>query len=356
MLNLDNIEEVKKIDKVNVAGSITELSLQFNQAWEEAGKINFPKNYFGAENIVFSGMGGSALGAYVAKTLFLDELSLPFEIVNDYHLPEFVNSKSLVILSSYSGTTEETLSCASDALARKANISGLTTGGKLAEFFKASNIPSYVFNPKHNPSNQPRMGIGYSIAGLLSLLRKLNLITLDSSILKQTIAVLEKGTKLFGLESKTENNPAKQVATQLVGKIPVIVAAEFMTNIGRVIRNQFNENAKSFAAFHDLPELNHHLMEGLMYPKSNRENLYFMFFRSNNYSSRILKRFQVTKDVVEKNGLKHFEFIPRSESRFSQVAESIQFGSYVTYYLALLYQIDPSKIPWVDYFKAQLAS
>lgn len=355
MINLDDVAAMKKLDSVGVVSSIEQLSGQCKQAWEEVPKIAYPDSYKAISNIVFSGMGGSALGAYVMKSLFYDTLLVPFEIVNDYHLPPYVDDKTLVILASYSGTTEETISCANEAIAKKTCVTGLTTGGKLGDILLAAHMPVYIIEPRHNPSNQPRLGTGYSVFGQIAMLNALGILSVSDADTQETVTILEQGNKRFGIDVLTKDNRAKKLAQNWYEKIPVIVSAEFLTHVGRVIRNQIHESAKSFAAYHEIPELNHHLMEGLTNPATNKDTLRFLFIQSNNYSDRITKRFTVTKEVVKKQGITIDEFVPTSKSRVAQAFESIQFGAYVNYYMAMLYYLDPSKIPWVDYFKQELA-
>lgn len=355
MINLDDVNAIKQLDAVNVLGSIEQLGGQCEQAWEEVPKIQFPDTYKNINNIVFSGMGGSALGAYVMKSLFFDKLNVPFEIVNDYHLPPYVNEKSLVILASYSGTTEETLSCGQEALAKNAQVTGLTVGGKLGEALKNNNKPFYVINPLHNPSNQPRLGTGYSVFGQIAIFNTLGLLNVSTDDAKITFETLNNGNKKFGVNIPLAENLAKQLAQKWFDKIPVIVTAEFLGNVGRIVRNQIHETAKCFADYHLLPELNHHLMEGLSNPNINKDYLKFLFFNSKLYSDKLSKRVKVTQEVIKKQGIEVYEFVPQANSKLAQVFECIQFGAYFNYYLAMLYGLDPSKIPWVDYFKAALA-
>lgn len=355
MNDLDDVDAIKKLDVVNVLGSIEQLSGQCEQAWDEVSKIQFPDSYKNVSSIVFSGMGGSALGAYVVKSLFSDTLRLPFEIINDYHLPPYVNEKTLVILGSYSGTTEETISSAQEAFSKKAQVTGLTTGGKLAEMLKQAAVPCYIFTPTHNPSSQPRLGTGYSVFGQIAILNTLGFLSIQVNEKDETVTALEKGNTFYGVTVSTQQNRAKQLATAWKEKVPVIVSAEFLTHVGRVIRNQFHESAKTFAAYHEIPELNHHLMEGLSNPKTNKEILRFLFLSSNNYSEKTQKRIKITQDVVRKQGIGIEVFSATAKSRIAQALECVQFGAYVNYYMALLYDLDPSKIPWVDYFKVELA-
>ncbi len=353
--NLDDIEEIKNIDKANVLGSIKQLAKQCQQAGQEVSKMEFPENYKKITAVVFSGMGGSALGAYVLKSLYFDQLKVPFEVINDYHLPPYVGENTLVVLGSYSGGTEETLSCAKEAIEKKSQATGLTTGGALAELLKNNSSPTYIFNPIYNPSKQPRLGSGYMIFGLISLFRALDLLTLDEEILDELVTSLETGNNLYGIKNPLRENPAKQLAQKWFNKIPIVVGAEFLANVGRVIRNQLHESSKNFADYYPIPELNHHLMEGLKNPPVNKELLEFLFLNSNNYSLKIQKRMEITKEVVSKNGIRVENFTPNSSDRLTQAFECIQFGAYTNYYLALIYGLDPSKIPWVDYFKEKLA-
>ncbi len=355
MNDLNNLEAIKKLDTVNVLGSIEQLGGQCQQAWEEVPKIQFPDSYRNVTSIVFSGMGGSALGAYVVKSLFADAMPLPFEIINDYHLPPYTNEKTLVILASYSGSTEETLACAQEALEKKGQVTGMTIGGKLAELLQGAGAPAYIFDPRHNPSNQPRLGTGYSVFGQIALFNSLGLLRVSQSAITEVVSVLTKGNENFGVSVLTEKNRAKQLAMNWKEKIPVIVSAEFLAHVGRVIRNQLHESAKTFAAYHMIPELNHHLLEGLTNPAVNKDVLKFLFLTSTDYSPRIAKRTKITKNVVSKQGIAVEEYQTTAKDKIAQALECVQFGAYVNYYMAMLYDLDPSKIPWVDYFKAELA-
>ncbi|KKP57601.1 MAG: Bifunctional phosphoglucose/phosphomannose isomerase [Candidatus Gottesmanbacteria bacterium GW2011_GWA1_34_13] len=355
MINIDNLTQIKQLDKENVAGSIEQLGLQCEQAFTESSNIKFPIEYKHVRNIIFSGMGGSALGAYVVKSLFINDITVPFEIINDYHLPKYADAKTLVVASSYSGTTEETVNFLKEAIERKCLTTGLTSGGKLEHLFKKEKIPAYIYLPKYNPSNQPRMALGYPIFGLLAIFNNLGLITVDAKEIDVLKQYIDQGNLQYGLNSPETKNAAKKLAHKWWQKIPVIVSSEHLMHVGRVVRNQLNECAKNFAAYHDVPELNHHLMEGLAHPKSNKENLSFLFINSNNYSFSIKKRMTITEEIVKRNGISTHKLTLNGKTKLSEAIEWIQYGSYVNFYLALLYGVDPSKIPWVDYFKAELS-
>ncbi len=346
MLDLKNTQEIKKLDPNNVLGSTRMFALQCEQVWQEAQSVTFSKSYKNISNIVICGMGGSAYGGHVALSGFKNELPVPLVVQNNYYLPAFANENTLVILTSYSGSTEETLACARDGLAKNAKITGITSGGRLGEFLTSNNLPSLIFSAKFNPSSQPRLGTGYVVLGTIALLNRLGLVFLSDTTVLKAIKEL-KNTQ------DTITSEARRVAQKLHGYLPVLFAAEFLEGNAHIIRNQFNETSKSFAAFSEIPELNHHLMEGLKNPADKK--LAVLFLSSAFYASIIQKRVGLTKEVVKKNSVPVIEYSPFGSTKLSQILNTLSFGGYLTLYLAFLYGQDPSIIPWVDYFKKELA-
>lgn len=344
MVNLNDVDEIKKLDPKDVLGSTGMFVSQCRQIWELGKQLTFPQDFRTIKNIVVCGMGGSSYGGRVSLPLFKDELPIPLFTNDDYHLPAYVSEETLVILSSYSGTTEETLTCGQEALIRKAKITGLTTGGELRNFLESNNFPSLVFEPIYNPSGQPRLGTGYTVLGAISILNKLGLVVVkdDVTVMLDSLGKLQEEIK----------NRAIEIAKLVYGKIPVIFAAEFLKGNAYIIRNQCNETAKSFSAFSELPDLNHHLMEGLKNPTDKK--LVALFVVSDFYSDVLKKRVKLTQDVVGKNDVPCLEYEAQGDSKLSQMLNVLSFGGYFALYLAFLYGQDPSVIPWVDYFKEQL--
>lgn len=355
MANLDDVNAIKKLDVSNMLGSIEELHLQCEQTWGDIGKITVPDTYKRARNVVVAGMGGSALGPHVVQSLFFDQLMVPLHIINDYHLPAYVNEDSIVLLSSNSGTTEEVLSAAKESLSRRAMLMGMSAGGKLSQFFNDHNVPAYMFKQTHNPSGQPRMGNGYMIVGMIGLFYKAGLIQFNEKEISESVALMILLHTKWGVGVPTKNNPAKEFAIGCHGKIVALVGSSFLMGNVHAWNNQINENAKNFSLFQALPELNHHLLEGLGFPKTNPNTLAFLFINSPLYEERIRKRFALTMDVVAKNKIDAREFVPEGTTRLAQSLVTLLFGSYFGFYLAMLNDLNPSPIPWVDYFKAELA-
>lgn len=346
MIDLTNLEELKKLDPQGTIESTEKLPEQLAAAWEQVQTIQIPEDYQNISNIIFCGMGASIYGALVVKALFGSDFPYPIEMVSDYHLPKYVNTSTLVVLTSYSGTTEEVLSCAQEAKAKGAKMLVLTKGGPLGEFAKQENVPAYIFDGVLNPAGVPRLGNGYTIIGLMGLLHRAGIITLDESKLKGGIEHIKKNVEIL-------KERAMHDAHSLMGKIPVIFMAEHLSGNAQILRNQFNETSKVFSAYYLIPDLNHHLMEGLQFPQPS--NLKFLMFNSYSYSPKIQKRVALTMDVVRQNSQAILEYTPQATDKYQDFLEVLSLGSYTTLYLGLLYEQNPAVNPWVDHFKQELA-
>lgn len=354
MNTLDDLKKIKKIDSGRVLASIEALGAQASQAWQEIKGLKLPPTFKNFEKIAVNGMGGSALGTDIIRALFADRLKVPLILLNNYQLPKCLDKNTLFIASSYSGTTEEVLFSLTQAKKQQAKVFGIAGGGELGRLVKQKKISGYVFNPQYNPSGQPRLGLGYALGAQLGLFRKLGLLNLTEAEFIAAFSRLDKFHRQFGVLHPTKTNPAKKLAAALRDKIPLIVSAEFLSGNAHALTNQINENAKNFAAYFLLSELNHHLLEGLAFPRANTRCLAFVFFDSLLYFLPNRRRLKITEDVVKKNKIKFFHYRLSAPDKPAQALEMLIFGSYVSFYLAVLNRVNPAKIPWVDYFKAKL--
>ena len=351
---LDSREEIAKIDTQNVLGSVEALADQCKDAWEKASQIDVPDYYNDIDKAVMCGMGGSGLGARVIESVFFYDLNLPLTRVNDYNLPKFTDDHTLVICSSYSGTTEETIENAKQAIAKRAKWIAIGTGNTLIELAQKEGVPYYKIEPIFNPSNQPRMAIGYSVIGQLTLASKCGLFELKGEDIYEAVLSMNKVKKLNNQDVPFSKNPAKQLAEKLKGRVILYIASRHLTGAIHTVNNQLNENAKNVSFDVQIPELNHHLLEGLKHPEANTANLFVFFAASNLYPERINARFEITRDVVSQNKIENYEYKLSSQTPLSQAFELIQFGGFVNLYLSVLYGQNPAPIPWVDYFKEKL--
>lgn len=356
-MNLDNVQGIKELDKAMVHSSLGALSSQIRQVGEDKENIRIPSDYSDVNKIVVNGMGGSNLGARIISSVFKDSLQIPMVIEPGYEVPGFTDEKTLYLLSSYSGSTEETLSVYDNIKKRGAKVIAITAeneGNKLKRLMEENDIPGFVFDPRNNPAGQPRLALGYSIFGIIALLSKTGVISLRDSEVNDVVSALDKQDNVLSLESPASSNQAKQAASRAKGKKLIIVGAEFLEGNIHAMRNQICENSKNFSHYFSLPEMNHYLLEGLRFPEVNKDDLFFLFMNSDLYNPRVVRRAELTRQVAEKHGIDVMEFKPAGASKLIQSFEVLQFGSWVSFYLAMANGIDPAPIPWVDWFKEKL--
>lgn len=354
-MNLDSPQTYTTLDTQNQLGSITLLHKQLEHALEIGATLQLPESFSKCTRIVFSGMGGSSLGAYVIKHVFAQSMNVPYDIWHDYHLPAYVDASTLVIAQSYSGNTEETLSCYREAQEKGACIITISAGGELEKRSLEHGNPHFHVDPIHNPCNQPRMAIGYSIGSQISVLRRLGYITCSEDVVDDCTQTLQAQNELFGTEKATSENEAKKLATTCLGRVPLYIGGEFLQASIHGMRNQFHENAKSFAVEHPVPEMNHHLLEALPFPASFKDVALYIFLDSHIYSQSIQDRMKYSAELIEHEGYRIEHMTVRGSYPLSQALAAIHMGAYMGLYVAMLEGIDPSPIPHVETLKKQLA-
>lgn len=353
-INLDDLIAIRQLDQSNVLGSVLALPDQCEDAYNQTQNLELPATYRDINNVLMTGMGGSGLGARIIESVYDEELKIPLKHLHDYHLPAWVDQKTLLIISAYSGTTEEPIQNAKTAIDKHLPWMAIAAGGQLIDLAKEHNVPYYQIETQNNPSNQPRMAVGYSLIGQLQFVAKAGLISLTKPEIDQCTQEMQAVIEKCGPDVPTTSNPAKLLATQLANKAIILVTYRHLCGAAHVVKNQLNENAKNFSVLFDIPELNHHLMEGLLHPQSNPDNLAFLLFTSSLVESRLNDRALITKEVIEKNGLTVHQWEVSGKTKLAQAFSLIQYGAFVVFYLSMLNGINPAPIPWVDYFKTRL--
>lgn len=354
MNTLDDVKDIQKKDPSDVLGSIGLFADQCQKAWKEAKQVQFSDSYRSAKQIVVCGMGGSRFTPRTIQELYKNAITVPYEVIDGYDLPGYVGEETLVILSSYSGTTEEVVSCANQAQEKHALLTGIAHGGNVIEILKSQNAPFYQFDGALNPCGQPRVGGGYLLMGHLAFLDSLGFLSVEENEVKEAIIHAKHLTQTMTADIPESKNPAKQLANHMYDTYPVFIVGEFLRGAVNGFANQTNETAKMISDFRYVPELNHHFLEGLTYPEQIKSALLFIFFTSGLYSPRINKRMQITEDVVKKQHIRTLTIPLQGNTKLAQVLESYVLGGFTTFYLAMKYGVDPVAIPWVDYFKGQL--
>jgi glucose/mannose-6-phosphate isomerase len=289
-----------------------------------SGKIN---------NIVIAGMGGSAMGGDLLK-IYLSNTNIPVYVNRDYKVPNFVDENSLVFAVSYSGNTEETLSALNAAKEKKAQIIGITSGGKLAEECeKVVNIPSGL---------QPRAALGYLFFPMLGILHNTNIIRVKNDELNEMMGILKQTNKF--------NEQGEELSKKLKEKIPIIYASEALGAIAFRWKTQINENAKMPAFYNVFSEMNHNEIAGY---KSMDHKFSVVMILDKNDNDRVKKRMNICKEIMEEY-VEVEEVETQGESLLARMFSAIYLGDYVSYYMALWNRVDPSPVDIIEGMKKKL--
>ncbi|MCK4274866.1 MAG: bifunctional phosphoglucose/phosphomannose isomerase [Dehalococcoidales bacterium] len=350
-INLDDVKVYQQNDPEGMLARIKELPMQCQQAWQAAMSFKLPADYADVDRVVVLGMGGSAIGGDLVRSLVQSESRIPVIVHREYGLPAFVDEKTLVIASSYSGNTEETLSGFESALKTKAKKLAMTTGGKLQELAEANNIPVFKIEYKA----QPRAALGFSFLPTLGVLQKLGFLKDKSADVAETVQVLEKLSARLGENSPLTGNPAKQLAQRLYGCLPVIYGAGIAAEAAHRWKTQINENGKAWAFFEVFPELNHNATVGYPFPPEIAQKIRVILLRSPLFNERVKLRYEVTCELLKRAGVA-YEFVDsEGKSALSQMMSLVMMGDFTSYYLAILYGVDPSPVEVISYLKDRLA-
>ena len=329
---------------------IVGLPGQMRDAWAQVRNTTLPPSHAGASAVAICGMGGSAIGGDITRTLIDSEVKVPVTVVRGYDLPGYVNSETLVILSSFSGSTEETLSACDAALERGARTIAVTTGGVLAQRAKAEGFPLVQFSS----AGMPREAIGYSSLLMLGVLTQLGYVEDHSSDLTAATDLMDAMGEELGPGS-TNGNAAKALAAWCQGRVIGVYGGGLMAEVARRWKGQLNENSKSWAFFDQLPELNHNAVLGFRFPQDAGEHLRIVELSAQGNHPRITLRDRVTAELLRSSGVPVEVVEARGAGPFEQVFSALYFGDFVSYYLALLNGVDPSDNSAIDHLKARLS-
>jgi glucose/mannose-6-phosphate isomerase len=301
-------------------------------------------------NICATGMGGSGISGDLVRAYLAGSLNVPFVVNRDYTLPHFVDERTLVLVSSYSGDTEETISAYEDACRRNARVVCITSGGRLAELARANGHP-LVLIPK---GFAPRYALGYLAVPLLYCLYRAGIITNPEPDLNETIDLLQ--TLYNEYRPASPNSLAKRISRALAGKLPLIYAS---TNAFEPVavrwKSQLSENSKVLAFCNVFPELNHNEIMGWGPLREINQNVQIIFLKDSPIHSKIEKRMQLTRDILEKHASAVLQVESRGRSLLARQFSLVYLGDVVSLYLAALYSVDPTAIENINYIKQHLA-
>jgi glucose/mannose-6-phosphate isomerase len=349
-INLDDLATFKRGDPSGMLRHIHDTPALCQQAWKQALALELPQSYRMINNVAILGMGGSAIGGDLLSSLVIDECKVPISVHRGYTVPAFVDEKTLVIASSYSGTTEETLSAFKQTFATGAKKMVMTSGGELGKIAAEHGLPAFIFDYK----SPPRAAMPLSFIALLGISYKLGLISDQTSDVDEACSILSELAASINETVPEKNNPAKQMARRLYGNMAVIYGGEHLSEVAARWKIQVNENAKAWATSAAFPELNHNSATGYTVPKEISERARVIMLRADTLHPRVLLRYDITSSILDQHGVKHEIVDATGKGKLAQMMSLILMGDYVSYYLALLYGIDPYPIKAVEYLKSEL--
>jgi glucose/mannose-6-phosphate isomerase len=326
------------MDKYNLRQIILDYPNQLNIGQEFANKteINFKKKEY--DNIIICGMGGSALPAELLSGYLKDkkELKINILISRDYSLPLSASKNSLIFISSYSGNTEETISCFKKALMLKSDIVAFSEGGKVEEVAKENNIPHVKYDIKVDHI-EPRYATTYVFTAMHQVLTKLNIV----ATIEDFPNINPRDFEVYG----------EELAKKAKNKIPIIYASSQYKALARIWKIKINENSKSPAFWNYFPELNHNELVGF----SNPNNEYFvLMIQDKDDHERINKRMQITSDIYQDLGIGTEIIEMKGENYLEKFLNTLVMGDWISYYLAMEYEQDPTPVELVEEFKKKL--
>jgi glucose/mannose-6-phosphate isomerase len=344
-------EEIGKVDHSGMLTLLREFPNQVREALSIGQSAEIRMRTAGIHNIVMCGLGGSAIGGDLLRSYLAGELKTPFIVNRHYTLPKFVGPDSLVIVSSYSGNTEETTTAHREALRRKARILCVSSNGITEQLARRAKSP-FIKVPGGLP---PRAALGYSFFPLLLALTKLGLIKSRAKDIAETVARLDDGAERFaGLEPAT--NPALALAQKMHHRIAICYSStERFDSVSTRWRGQIAENAKALSFGHVLPEMNHNELVGWKVLENEMREMVVVFLRDKDDYKRVQMRMDLTKGIISRYTEHVEEVWSEGKSILARMFSLIQLGDWVSFYLSILHGEDPTPVAVIDYLKQSLA-
>jgi glucose/mannose-6-phosphate isomerase len=348
-MKLDDWNLFGETDPEDMLSEIDHLPGQLKEAWILGQDMLLPEPA-GIENLVLVGMGGSAIGADLLQAYVSPKVSLPIMVWRNYGMPDFVGKASLVVASSHSGNTEETLSAFDQAVKVGAKVIAITTGGELEARANASGVHLWQF--KH--AGQPRAAVGFSFGLLLAVISRMGWVEDPAEEVMDAVTSMQDQQETLHAQIPVAHNGAKLLAGQLMERWPTIIGADFLAPVARRWRTQISEIAKTVAQFEELPEADHNLVAGVLNPEELIPKMMVIFLKASHYHARNQLRTEATREILMQEGFNTDIYEAKGKSRLAQQWTALHFGDYVSYYLAMSYGVDPTPVPAIEGLKKRI--
>ncbi|MBM3152849.1 MAG: bifunctional phosphoglucose/phosphomannose isomerase [Chloroflexi bacterium] len=349
-MNLDDLDFIRQHDPQDMLGEIEKLPAQLEKAWElgQSSGSRHLGDVGSLRQIIISGMGGSAIGADLVSTYIAPACPVPVAVHRDYSLPAWARGpETLVIASSHSGNTEETLDSFDAAHAAGCRLLAVCTGGELEKRARAVSAPVWKFAHQ----GQPRAAVGYSFGLLMAIFARLGLIPDPEKELLGAVAGMRSQQEALRADVPVAQNPAKRMAGQMVGRWVNVYGSGSLAPVARRWKGQVNELAKAGAGFEALPEADHNTLAGTLNPSDTLPRTFHLFLRAASDHPRNRLRLDLTRQALMLEGLNTDLYDAPGTSPLAQMWTAIHFGDYVAFYLAMAYGVDPTPVTALEEFK-----
>ncbi|MFN2298398.1 MAG: bifunctional phosphoglucose/phosphomannose isomerase [Anaerolineales bacterium] len=351
-MNLDDLQAMKAIDTQNMLGAIDNLPDQLEEAWAAGQSFPLPDPPQPVRRIVIAGMGGSAIGGSLLAAYAAPLCQAPIIVRRGYDLPAWAKGpETLMIASSYSGNTEETLSAYRSAVENKCTVLAMTTGGKLAAAAQKDGVPVWKFDYK----GQPRAAVGYTFALPCALAARLDLLPDPSEAVAAAAAAMRAQQQRIGAGSPAAQNCAKLLANKAAGRSVIVFGADGLAPVARRWKGQVSEVAKAWGQFEELPELDHNTVAGTVQPREVIERSLVVFLKASHNHPRNIRRIAITRELFARQGWLAEEVDAAGEGMLAEMYACLHLGDYTAFYLAMLYGSDPSPVAVIEDLKKMLA-
>lgn len=348
---LDDLEALRRLDRSDMLGAAASLPEQVRDAWAISRSLVLPDSHRSVASVAVLGMGGSAIGGDLVRGIWSDRLRVPVEVIRGYDLPAWVGPSTLVVASSHSGTTEETLSTFEQAAARRAPSVIISTGGTLLEVARRAGLPYLAFPG----GGQPRASVGYAVTLLAGLLERAGILDVDDDEVRSAAHAADIRVAASAPELPTAENEAKRLAWAIVDRLPIIEASGLLAPVARRWKTQLNENSKTSATWEELPEATHNAVVGYPQPDTLKDHLIVVFLESDQDHERDRLRGRLSRELLDASGVSHEVVTVTGEGRFAAALDAIVRGDFASTYLAALYGIDPTPVESITILKRALA-
>ena len=350
MTDLDDPQALRMADPQGMLDAVLGMPSDCRSAYDSARQVDQLPSPEGVASVTFCGMGGSAVSGDVVRSVFLERLGLPVEVNRSPVLPEHCDSHTLVVCSSYSGNTAETLTAFRTALGRGCRVLVVTSGGTIADEAAEHGIATV----RVPPGFQPRAALGHLGFASLGALESMGILPPLATDVTEAVAEIQAALTEMAPDVKTENNPAKALATRIGDRSPVIWGADGIGSVAAARwKTQMNENGKVPAFWSSMSELDHNEVVGWTAPFGER--FFVVGLRHDGEDPQLAPRFPLSYDIVRAAGGEVEEVPARGSSALARLMSLVIVGDLTSVYLAIGRGVDPTPVPVIERLKAALA-